>query len=77
MNDNLYALFETRFPADRARPLLILESGATVTYADAEQWAARYAALFASRGLVPGDRLAVQVEKSPEALLLYLGDRDG
>ena len=73
MNDNLYALFESRFPADRANPLLILESGATVSYGEAERWAARYASLFASRGLVPGDRIAVQVEKSPEALLLYLG----
>jgi len=73
MNDNLYALFESRFPADRSMPLLILESGATVSYADVERESARYAALLASRGLAPGDRVAVQVEKSPEALLLYLG----
>jgi malonyl-CoA/methylmalonyl-CoA synthetase len=73
MNENLYALFESRFPADRGRPLLILDSGATVSYGEAEAWAARYAALFADRGLVPGDRVAVQVEKSPEALFLYLG----
>ena len=72
-NENLYSLFESHFPADRSRPLLLLESGAAVTYGDAEHWAARYASLFASRGLVPGDRIAVQVEKSPEALLLYLG----
>lgn len=73
MNENLYTLFESRFPADRARPLLILDSGATVSYGQAEEAAARYAALFADRGLAPGDRIAVQVEKSPEALLLYLG----
>jgi malonyl-CoA/methylmalonyl-CoA synthetase len=73
MNQNLYALFESRFPADRTQPLLILESGKIVSYGEAEAWAARYAALFASRGLVPGDRIAVQLDKSPEALLLYLG----
>jgi len=73
MNENLYALFESRFPADRGRPLLLLDSGAAVSYAEAEEGAARYAALFADRGLAPGDRVAVQVEKSPEALLLYLG----
>jgi hypothetical protein len=28
MNENLYALFESRFPADRGKPLLLLESGA-------------------------------------------------
>ena len=72
MNANLYALLESRFPADRAKPLLLLPSGRTLSYAEAERGAARFAALFASRGLVPGDRLAVQVEKSPEALLVYL-----
>jgi malonyl-CoA/methylmalonyl-CoA synthetase len=73
MNQNLYSLFESRFPADRSQPLLILDDGTDVTYADAESGSARYAALFASLGLVPGDRIAVQVEKSSEALLLYLG----
>ncbi len=73
MNENLYSLFESRFPADRSQPLLLLEGGRCVSYADAEAGSARYASLLASRGLVPGDRVAVQVEKSPEALLLYLG----
>ena len=72
-NENLYSLFESRFPADRATPLLLLDSGRTLTYADADAGSARYASLLASRGLKPGDRVAVQVEKSPEALLLYLG----
>jgi malonyl-CoA/methylmalonyl-CoA synthetase len=72
-NDNLYSLFQSRFPAERSRPLLLLDDGEEVSYADAEAGSARYAALFASLGAVPGDRVAVQVEKSPEALLLYLG----
>jgi malonyl-CoA/methylmalonyl-CoA synthetase len=71
-DENLYTLFESRFPADRQAPLLLLESGAILTYADAHAESARYAALLASKGLRPGDRVAVQVEKSPEALLLYL-----
>ena len=71
--ENLYSLFESRFPADRAAPLLQLADGRTLTYADAAAGSARYAALLASRGLKPGDRVAVQVEKSAEALLLYLG----
>ena len=72
MSDNLYTLFESRFPADRQEPLLLLDGGGTLTYADAHATSARYAALLAARGLRPGDRLAAQVEKSPEALLLYL-----
>ena len=73
MNENLYALFESRFPADRDEPLLILEDGGIVSYRQAEEGAARYASLLAGLGLEPGDRVAVQVEKSAQALLLYLG----
>jgi malonyl-CoA/methylmalonyl-CoA synthetase len=72
VNENLYSLFESRFPADRAQPLLILASGASVSYGEAEASAARYASMLTGLGLEPGDRVAVQVEKSPEALLLYL-----
>lgn len=69
---NLYALFSSRFPADTSQPLLILASGATRSYAEIDAASARQAALFATLGLVPGDRVAVQVDKSPEALVLYL-----
>jgi malonyl-CoA/methylmalonyl-CoA synthetase len=72
MSDNLFSLFESRFPADRSRPLLLLEDGSQVSYAEADERCARYASLLAGLGLAPGDRVAVQVEKSPEALLLYL-----
>ena len=72
MNENLYSLFESRFPADRARPLLILEDGREISYGEAEAACARYASFLAGLGLAPGERVAVQVEKSPEALLLYL-----
>ena len=72
MNENLYSLFESRFPADRARPLLILEDGREISYGEAEEACARYASFLAGLGLAPGERVAVQVEKSPEALLLYL-----
>jgi malonyl-CoA/methylmalonyl-CoA synthetase len=72
MNQNLYSLFESRFPQDRSRPLLLLDGGRVVSYGDAEEGSARYAALLTDLGLESGDRVAVQVEKSPEALLLYL-----
>ncbi len=72
MNENLYALFESRFPADGDAPLLFLDDGARLSYGEADAGSARYASLLASLGLQPGDRVAVQVEKSPEALLLYL-----
>jgi malonyl-CoA/methylmalonyl-CoA synthetase len=72
MNENLYALFESRFPADRSKPFLLLDHGREVSYGTAEEICARYAAFLAGLGLAPGERVAVQVEKTPEALLLYL-----
>jgi malonyl-CoA/methylmalonyl-CoA synthetase len=63
MNDNLYSLFESRFPADRNQPLLLLGPRGSLTYAEAEATSARFASLLASLGLVPGDRIAVPRER--------------
>ena len=71
-NTNLYALLESRFPADRSAPCLETPDGAVWTYADVDATSARYANLMLERGVAPGDRVAVQVEKSPRALILYL-----
>ncbi|HEY2630104.1 MAG TPA: malonyl-CoA synthase [Usitatibacter sp.] len=71
MNENLYSLFESRFPKDRSNPLLLVGPRA-LSYAEADATSARMASMLASLGLVPGDRVAVQVDKSPEALFLYL-----
>lgn len=73
MNDNLYALLAGRFPAEPDAPCLILPDGRRVSYAELESQSARYGALLAAAGVKPGDRVAAQVEKSPEALYLYLG----
>ncbi|RLQ88478.1 malonate--CoA ligase [Notoacmeibacter ruber] len=43
-----------------------------MTYGEMEACSARYANLLIDLGLEPGDRVAVQVEKSLDALLLYL-----
>ena len=50
---------------------LHLSNDETLTYSDFLDAAARFAAALHSKGLVPGDRLAVQVEKSPQALAVY------
>ena len=42
------------------------------TFADVLALSARLANVLAERGVAPGDRVAVQVEKSAEALVLYL-----
>lgn len=70
---NLYDLLASRFPAEGEAPCLILPDGRRLSYAELESQSARYGALLAEAGLKPGDRVAAQVEKSAEALLLYLG----
>ena len=71
-NANLYALLEAHFPDDGSAVCLETPGGAVWTYADMETTSARYASLMRERGVEPGDRVAVQVEKSPRALVLYL-----
>ena len=72
MNENLYALFESRFPADRLRTVIETAGGRQYSYAELENITAHYAGFIKALGVAPGDRIAVQVEKSPEALFLYL-----
>ncbi len=69
---NLYTLLASRFPADGRAPCLILPDGRAWSYADIERASGRMANLLVALGLEPGDRVAVQVEKTPEALVLYL-----
>ncbi len=72
MNENLYALLQSRFPADRAMIALETAAGKTYSYAELEATTARYAGFIRALGVAPGERICVQVEKSPEALCLYL-----
>ncbi len=71
-DQNLYLTLKSGFPASPDAPALETESGAVHSYGDLERASARYANMIASLGLVPGDRVVVQIEKSPEALFLYL-----
>ena len=52
-------------------PFLILADGSVITHAAFLQMSGRLATALSSLGLVPGDRVAVHVQKSPEALALY------
>ena len=73
---NLYDIFQECFPADRSAPFLEIAAGAAsgrrVSYADVEAQTARLANRLERLGARPGDRVAAQVEKSSEAVLLYL-----
>jgi malonyl-CoA/methylmalonyl-CoA synthetase len=69
--DNLYSRFVAAAP-DFQKPLLRVPGGATIPYGEAFKQAAQFAHVLVRHGLEPGDRVAVQVEKSPAALILYL-----
>ncbi|HTK02529.1 MAG TPA: AMP-binding protein, partial [Bordetella sp.] len=70
-NANLYAVLETGFPRDRS--LVAIETPTLrYTWDDIDKASACLANLLKSLDLPKDARVAVQVEKSPEALLLYL-----
>lgn len=73
MSANLYALLASRFAGARTTVCLELDDGTRYSYADLDAESARYANLLVSLGLRPGDRVAAQVEKSAQAVFLYLG----
>ncbi|MCK0097442.1 malonyl-CoA synthase [Yoonia sp. F2084L] len=66
-------LYDTLFGihAGKITPFLHLPDGGTITHAGFLAMAARIAHVLTKAGLQPGDRLAAQVAKSPEALALY------
>ncbi len=57
--------------AGQQTPFLIQPDGQTITHAAFLAKAAQIAHVLTQSGLTPGDRLAAQVQKSPEALALY------
>ncbi|MCS6945092.1 MAG: malonyl-CoA synthase [Sutterellaceae bacterium] len=76
-NDNLYALLEAHFPRDVGAPCLRTADGLVYSWRDLQYGSARMAGWLRSLQLTPDadgapPRVAVQVEKSPEALMLYL-----
>lgn len=72
MNANLYALFERHFPEDLAQPLLIIPHGQVIAYGELAAESARIAHVLDKAGCRPGDRVAVQTDKTWRVLALYL-----
>jgi malonyl-CoA/methylmalonyl-CoA synthetase len=73
MAEDLYALFARQLEREPDLPALIVPGGAVYSRREVAAEAARYARLLVELGLAPGDRVSVQVAKSPQALWLYLG----
>ncbi len=73
-NDNLFAALRAAFPADLGSTAIETADGTALfyTWRDIDHATARLANFLEWLELPPGARIAVQTEKSVEALLLYL-----
>lgn len=71
-NENLFAALRAAFPADLNAIAVETDNGLNYSWRDLERATAMLANLLVSLKLPAGSRIAVQVEKSVEAMLLYL-----
>ena len=71
-NDNLFAALRAAFPSDLQAAAVETADGLVYSWSDLERASAMLANLLDSLNLPAGARIAVQVEKSVEAMLLYL-----
>jgi len=71
-NNNLYALFDTKFAAGGTQTAFELPTGKTYSFNEISEKSGRFANLLTDTGAKPGDRVAVQVHKTVEAVILYL-----
>jgi malonyl-CoA/methylmalonyl-CoA synthetase len=71
-NHNLFAALRAAFPAALDDTAVETDNGLHYSWSDLERGSAMLANLLASLNLPEGARIAVQVEKSVEAMLLYL-----
>ncbi|SFR57850.1 malonyl-CoA/methylmalonyl-CoA synthetase [Marinobacter gudaonensis] len=72
MNNNLFATFAAKMQERGTANFITTPEGKTYSYAEALSTTEQIAGALKMLGVEPGDRVAVQVDKSPEAILLYL-----
>ncbi len=72
MPNHLFDAIRARMP-EPDRPFIIHPDGRMLSYGGLDALSAQMAGALVAAGVRPGDRVAVQVEKSASALMLYLG----
>ncbi|WP_110655502.1 malonate--CoA ligase [Salinicola halimionae] len=72
MNHNLYLQFSGNFERSPDKVLIDTPSGEQYRYRDVLSTSRRMAQVLRESGVKPGDRVVVQVDKSPQAIMLYL-----
>jgi len=71
-NGNFFAALRAAWRSKETAPSLTLPDGRQLSYGETDAASAKMAAALRSAGARPGDRMVVQVEKSPENVALYL-----
>jgi len=71
-SDNLFSALRAAFPADVNATAVETDEGLNYSWRDLDRATAMMANLLKSLDLPEGSRVAVQVEKSVEAMMLYL-----
>lgn len=72
MNENIYKTFSRSFPEDRSSIFLETTDGRALTFSALERLISLYAGVLTENGVMQGERVAVQVDNSPENIALYL-----
>jgi malonyl-CoA/methylmalonyl-CoA synthetase len=71
MSGSLLQLIRSRIPSAQ-HTLIETAAGARISYGEMLARSGRLANALVRRGVKPGDRVAVQVEKTPENVMLFL-----
>jgi malonyl-CoA/methylmalonyl-CoA synthetase len=71
-NSNLYAHFDRQITLHQEKELLCTAGDRSYTYQKIADISAQIAHSLTNLGAVPGDRISVQIDKSPQSLCLYL-----
>ena len=72
MNANFAGELEAVFAANREKPCFRLADGGVWTFGDLLDAVERLAGVLVGQGVGPGDRVLAQVDKTPEAVALYI-----
>ncbi|MHA1537574.1 MAG: malonate--CoA ligase [Alphaproteobacteria bacterium] len=72
MNANLYKALSEAFPDERASIAIEVPGGGSFSFAALDEAVGRIARLLRDLGVGRGERVMAQLEKSPEAVFLYL-----
>lgn len=72
MNGNLFDLLRTHWSVAPDRQFLVPDAGDPLTYRDVDNRSGQFATALRTLGAGPGDRVVVQIDKSTDAVAIYL-----